>query len=190
MNYVTHNLRSMECRDALEDMAIKTVPKNKGYKENPEPNKYQISTMFYPNFDVEIEKTAKFVRNINKKYPDKSIGVIVPYNDHINLVANELTKEGLEFEELGPNSLRKRRVIDYISTVIDFIIDCDSMDKLIQVLDTVYIKTDNKEGKKDFLRLIKENGFSVEDLIYNEENTKDIIVDTESDLYKIGRAHV
>lgn len=181
--YVTQNLQP-ECRDALEQMDIKTVPKNKGYKENPKPDKYQINYKYYKTFDKEIEQTVKFVRNIHKRYPDKSIGILVPYNDHINLVAKELIKEDLEFEELGPNSLRKRRIIDNIAIIIDFILNCDEKEKLIEVLDKVYIKTDNKEGKKDFLQLLRETNLTVEELLYDEECTKELIIDTDSDLYE------
>ncbi len=183
VRYVTQNLQE-ECRDALEKMDIKTVPKNMGYKENPEPEKYQINYKYYETFDKEIEQTVKFVRNIHKRYPDKSIGILVPYNEHINLVAKELTKEDLEFEELGPNSLRKRRVIDNIALIIDFILNCDNIEKLIEVLEKVYIKTDNKEGKRDFLQLLKENNFTVEDLLYDEECRENIIIDVDSELYK------
>ena len=183
VRYVTQNLQE-ECRDALEEMNIKTVPKNMGYKENPEPDKYQINYKYYETFDKEIEQRVKFVRNIHKKYPDKSIGILVPYNDHINLVAKELIKEDLEFEELGPNSLRKRRVIDNIALIIDFILNCDNIDKLIEVLDKVYIKTDNKEGKKDFLQLLKENNYTVENLLYDKDCSKNIIIDINSDLYE------
>ena len=183
VRYVTQNLQE-ECRDSLEEMNIKTVPKNMGYKENPEPDKYQINYKYYETFDKEIEQSVKFVRNIHKKYPDKSIGILVPYNDHINLVAKELIKEDLEFEELGPNSLRKRRVIDNIALIIDFILNCDNIDKLIEVLDKVYIKTDNKEGKKDFLQLLKENNYTVENLLYDKDCSKNIIIDINSDLYE------
>ena len=183
VRYVTQNLQE-ECRDALEEMNIKTVPKNMGYKENPEPDKYQINYKYYETFDKEIEQSVKFVRNIHKKYPDKSIGILVPYNDHINLVAKELIKEDLEFEELGPNSLRKRKVIDNIDLIIDFILNCDNIDKLIEVLDKVYIKTDNKEGKKDFLQLLKENNYTVENLLYDKDYSKNIIIDINSDLYE------
>lgn len=183
VRYVTQNLQP-ECKDALEDMDIKTVPTNRGYKENPQPDKYQISYKYYETFDKEIEQTVKFVRNINKKYSDKSIGILVPYNDHINLVAKELIKEDLEFEELGPNSLRKRRVIDNIALIIDFILNCDDKEKLIEVLDKVYIKTDNKEGKKDFVQLLREEHLTVENLVYDHECSKDIIIDTDSDLYQ------
>lgn len=183
VRYVTQNLQP-ECRDALEEMDIKTVPKNRGYKENPQPDKYQINYKYYETFDKEIEQTVKFVRNINKKYPDKSIGILVPYNDHVNLVAKELIKEDLEFEELGPNSLRKRKVIDNIALILDFILNCDEKEKLIEVLDKVYIKTDNKEGKKDFLQLLRETKLSVEDLLYDKECSKELIIDIDSDLYQ------
>ncbi len=183
VRYVTQNLQP-ECRDALEEMDIKTVPKNRGYKENPQPDKYQINYKYYETFDKEIEQTVKFVRNINKKYPDKSIGILVPYNDHVNLVAKELIKEDLEFEELGPNSLRKRRVIDNIALILDYILNCDEKEKLIEVLDKVYIKTDNKEGKKDFLQLLRETKLSVEDLLYDKECSKELIIDIDSDLYQ------
>ena len=183
VKYVTQNLEE-ECRDALEEMDIKTVPKDKGYKENPHPDKYQINYKYYETFDKEIEHTVKFVRNINKKYPDKSIGILVPYNDHVNLVAKELIKEDLEFEELGPNSLRKRRVIDNIALILDFILNCDEKEKLIEVLDNVYIKTDNKEGKKDFIHLLKQTNYTVEEFLYDEEKTKELIIDTDSELYQ------
>ena len=183
VRYVTQNLQP-ECKDALEYMDIKTVPTNRGYKENPQPNKYQISYKYYETFDKEIDNTVKFVRNINKKYPDKSIGILVPYNDHVNLVAKELIKEDLEFEELGPNSLRKRRVIDNIGLIIDFMLNCDEKEKLIEVLDKVYIKTDNKKGKKDFIQLLREGHLTVENLLYDDECSKDIIIDTDSDLYQ------
>ncbi len=182
VKYVTKSL-SDECRDALEEIEIKTVPNNKGYKENPNPSKYQINYKYYETFDQEVKNTVKFVRNINKKYPDKSIGILVPYNNHINLVAKELLNEGLEFDELGPNSQRKRRVIDNIAIILNFLMNCDEKEKLIEVLDRVYIKTDNKEGKKDFIQLLRESKLSVEELIYDTRCTEELIIDIQSDLY-------
>ena len=180
VRYVTQNLQE-ECRDALEEMNIKTVPKNMGYKENPEPDKYQINYKYYETFDKEIEQSVKFVRNIHKKYPDKSIGILVPYNEQITQVARVLIDNNLEFEELGPNSLNKRRILVNISYIIDFILNCDDIEKLVLALDKVFIHTDNELGKSDFLELIK--GYTTEELIYNENN-KDLIIDTNSDVYK------
>ena len=68
-----------------------------------------------------------------------------------------------------------------ISYIIDFILNCDDIEKLVLALDKVFIHTDNELGKSDFLELIK--GYTTEELIYNENN-KDLIIDTNSDVYK------
>ena len=181
VKYVTTEFNQIECREALEAMDIKTVPENKGYKENPKPEVYSINTKRYITWQDEIEKTVMYAQNIKKKYPDKSIGILVPYNDQITQVARVLTYNNLEFEELGPNSLNKRRMLVNISYIIDFILNCDDIQKLILVLDKVFIHTDNELGKSDFLELIK--NYTTEELIYNE-NKEDLIIDNESDVYR------
>ncbi len=215
VKYVTKEFNQIECREALEAMDIKTVPENMGYKENPKPDVYSINTKRYITWKDEVEKTVIYAKNIKKKYPDKSIGILVPYNEQITQVArvktviyaknikkkypdksigilvpyNEqitqvarvLIDNNLEFEELGPNSLNKRRMLVNISYIIDFILNCDDIEKLVLDLDKVFIHTDNELGKSDFLELIK--GYTTEELIYNENN-KDLIIDTNSDVYK------
>ena len=181
VKYVTTEFNQIECREALEAMDIKTVPENKGYKENPKPEVYSINTKRYITWQDEIEKTVMYAQNIKKKYPDKSIGILVPYNDQVTQVSKVLTDNNLEFEELGPNSLNKRRMLVNISYIIDFILNCDDIQKLILVLDKVFIHTDNELGKSDFLELIK--NYTTEELIYNE-NKEDLIIDNESDVYR------
>ena len=181
VKYVTKEFNQIECREALEAMDIKTVPENMGYKENPKPDVYSINTKRYITWKDEVEKTVIYAKNIKKKYPDKSIGILVPYNEQITQVARVLIDNNLEFEELGPNSLNKRRILVNISYIIDFILNCDDIEKLVLVLDKVFIHTDNELGKSDFLELIK--GYTTEELIYNENN-KDLIIDTNSDVYK------
>lgn len=181
VKYVTTEFNQIECREALEAMDIKTVPENKGYKENPKLEVYSINTKRYITWIDEIEKTVMYARNIKKKYPDKSIGILVPYNDQITQVAKVLTDNNLEFEELGPNSLNKRRMLVNISYIIDFMLNCDDIQKLILVLDKVFIHTDNELGKSDFLELIK--NYNTEELIYNK-NKENLIIDNESDVYR------
>lgn len=181
VKYVTTEFNQIECREALEAMDIKTVPENKGYKENPKPEVYSINTKRYITWIDEIEKTVMYAKNIKKKYPDKSIGILVPYNDQITQVAKVLTDNNLEFEELGPNSLNKRRMLVNISYIIDFMLNCDDIQKLILVLDKVFIHTDNELGKSDFLELIK--NYNTEELIYNK-NKENLIIDNESDVYR------
>ena len=181
VRYVTKEFHQVECREALEDMKVRTVPKNKGYKENPCPTKYSINTKEYNTWKEEISETIRFVKGIKKKYPDKSFGILVPFNEHASQVGRELEKNGLEFEELGPNASSKRKALNSISYIIDFVLNCDDINKLILVLDKVFIHTDNELGKKDFIEVIKK--YTIEELIYNNELHEKLIIDTESDIF-------
>ena len=109
VKYVTNEFNQKECREALEDMEIKTVPCGMGYKENPKPDIYSINTKRYRTWNDEIEKTVAYAKAIKNKYPDKSIGILVPFNEQITQVAKKLMEHNMEFEELGPNSLNKRK---------------------------------------------------------------------------------
>ncbi|PBI45757.1 ATP-dependent helicase [Clostridioides difficile] len=170
VKYVTKEFRQKECRHALEDMQIKTVPNGMGYKENPNPEHYNINVKWYESWKIEIEQTARYVKGIKNKYPDKSIGILVPFNEQVTQVAKELRENNLTFEELGPNSLNKRKIINNIAYIIDFMLHCDDVEKLIVVLNKVFIDTDNEEEIKYFLEELK--NYSTEEIIYNFEFSK------------------
>ncbi|WP_334298824.1 ATP-dependent helicase [Romboutsia sp. 1001713B170207_170306_H8] len=182
VSYVTKEFNQVECREALEDMKIKTVPENKGYKENPKPENYTINAIKYETWKEEIIKTVRFTKNIKHKYPDKSIGILVPFNDHVSQVGRELENVGLEFEELGPNSSNKRKTLNNIGYIIDFVLNCDNINKLITVLDKAFIHSDNELGKKDFIEILKK--YNTEELIYNEEIQSNLILDTHGEIFK------
>ncbi len=80
---------------------------------------------------------------------------MVPFNEQVTQVAKELRENNLTFEELGPNSLNKRKVINNIAYIIDFMLHCDDVEKLIVVLNKVFIDTDNEEEIKYFLEELK-----------------------------------
>ncbi|MEG1311222.1 MAG: ATP-dependent helicase [Romboutsia sp.] len=182
VKHVNLEFRQLECREALENIEIKTVPNGMGYKENPNPNIYSINTKRYLTWNEEIEKTVAYVKGIKKKYPDKSIGILVPFNDQITQVAKKLSENNMEFEELGPNSINKRRTINNIAYIIDFILNCDDIERLINILDKIFIHTDNELVKKDFLDILKKN--DTENLIYNLNDNQNLIIDSKSELYE------
>lgn len=180
VDYVTNEFKQIECRQALENMKIKTVPSGKGYRENPKTDIYSINTKRYMTWNDEIEKTVAYTKGIKKKYPDKSIGILVPRNDQITQIAKILNDNNIEFEELGPNSLNKRKVLNKIAYIIDFILNCDSIQRLIDVLDKVFIHSENEQGKNDFFEIVRR--YSTEEVIYDIEE-KDLIIDVQSDIY-------
>lgn len=183
VDYTKNSLPEIECRDALEDMKIKTVEKGKGYKENPEPKSYTINTKWLAagSFDGEIRETIRFVEGIKRKYPDKSIGILAPYNKDCNKIAAELKKHDLEFENLSSSSEKMRKVIDDIANILDFIIDNDNIDKLMDIIGSAFIKEESEEGKADFLNIFKK--FTTDELIYNFDEIDLGIVDDSSSIF-------
>lgn len=181
VKYITNELNQKECRDALENMEIKTVPCGMGYKENPKPDIYSINTKRYKTWNEEIEKTVAYAKAIKNKYPNKSIGILVPLNTQITEVSKELIEQNLEFEELGPNSLNKRKILNNIAYIIDFILNCDDIEKLIITLDNVFIKYDNETKKIDLMNLLKK--YNTEDILYNFDNIEDFKLNDDSKLY-------
>ncbi len=187
VDYVTNEFPQIECKEALESMNIRTVPTGKGYKENPKPEGYTLNTKEYDTWQDEIKQTIKFAKGIKSKYPDKSIGILAPYNSQVTEIARELEENNMEFEELGPNSRHKRKTLDNIAYIIDFLLNCDNIDKLVTVLDKVFIHSDNDAGKSDLFNIIRK--YKTEDIIYNEDK-EPLIIDIKSDVYKgysIGR---
>lgn len=183
VDYTKNSLPEIECRDALEDMKIKTVEKGKGYKENPEPKSYTINTKWLAagSFDDEIRETIRFVEGIKRKYPDKSIGILAPYNKDCNKIAAELKKHDLEFENLSSSSEKMRKVIDDIANILDFTIDNDNIDKLMDVIGTAFINDESEEGKADFLNIFKK--FTTDELIYKFDELDLGIVDDSSSIF-------
>lgn len=191
VSFVCNSLEQIESREALKKIEIKTVEKGQGYKENPTPDKYQINALWYKTFEDEVKNTVRFVKGLKSKYPDKSIGILVPYNSQLSQVSTVLEQEQLDFEELGPNSKNKKRVIDNIAKILDFIIEPDDIEKLITVLSDVFIKTDNKEGKQDFLNMLR--NYTTEELLYNDMEENPLIIDDKCEMYvtfKIGLNYV
>ena len=180
VEYVCHKMSQEDCKKALSDIKIRTVSSGEGYKENPNPSKYQINTKWYKgSWKDEISETIRFVKGIKNKYPNKSIAILVPTNENINEIAVEMEKSNLEFEALGPISNKKRSVLNKLSYIINFLDNCDDIEILIDLLDKVFIKEKNQEIKRDFYNILR--NYNTEELIY--ENNE-LVIDTQSVLYK------
>ncbi|XTR38247.1 ATP-dependent helicase [Paraclostridium tenue] len=179
---ITKDFYLDDCKSALEKMEIRTVPKGKGYKENPKTDKYLLNAKWYETWEKEISQTVKFVEYIKRTTPEKSIGILVPFNNQVREVAEVLESHNIEFDELGPNSSHKRKVINSIGYIVDFLAQCDDVNKLVNIFDKIYINTDNKIGKDEFLSKLKR--YDVEDIIYDTDNViKDIVIDNKDEIY-------
>lgn len=167
--YVTKEFEQIESRDALEYMDIKTVPEDRGYKSNPKPDGYNINVKLYKTWDDEIENTVRYIKGINKKYPDKSIGVLVPYNNQVGQIAEILNANNMEFDELGPNSSKKRKTLNKISAVLEFLMSSGSIEELFKVMSVAFLNEYTEETNEKLYNSISHEKFTVEQLIYGNK---------------------
>ncbi|WP_304341553.1 ATP-dependent helicase [Metaclostridioides mangenotii] len=183
--YVTCEFKQEECRNALEYMDIKTVPEGEGYKSNPSSDNYNINIKLYKTWNEEIENTVRYVKGINKKYPDKSIGILVPFNNQVTQIAEVMSENKLEFEELGPNSAKKRKVINKISSVLDFILNSNDVDKLLEAIKEIHLDDYSDETSETLIDYVKHKNYSVEELLYGTFNDKSFRLDLGEDLLNL-----
>ncbi|MDR1774120.1 MAG: ATP-dependent helicase [Clostridioides sp.] len=184
VEFVNKNFSQKESRDALDYMKIEPVEKGKGYKENPVTDSYYINTKTYLTWQEEVERTVKYAKGINKKFPDKTIGILVPFNSHIAAIAEEMNKNNMIFEELGSNSAKKRKIIDNISQIIDFIINCDDTDKLLNnILSEIFLKDIENQNKEKIISSLKELNLNTEEIIYGSEEVYKSIQKKINDKY-------
>lgn len=157
--------------NSLENVIIDTVPTNKGFKENP---KGVIITMKkYTISEDELEKNIQKVLLLSQKYKDKTIGILFPTIKQVSEASKILNAKEIPHNLIGHKNIDNKVVCD-LYKLIDFLIDCTNINKLINVLENVFFK---REGKKfddslsEFLSSIER--VTTIDLIYGEIN-KDI----------------
>lgn len=186
---VNERLPERICSDALENMKIRPVPEGMGYKENPKTERYSINTKWYTNrsFNDEIRETVRYIGNIQKKYPDKSIGVLVPYNKDLFLLAKELQKNNIEYENMGGGFENKKKLTTDIADIIDFIASIgriekkDLTEKLISIVENIFIEDEDEHIKNDFIENFR--NIDPEKLIYEFDALDLDNIDYETSIY-------
>lgn len=164
--YVRNLMPEIRCREALEDLYIRPVPDGGAYKGNPKPEQYCIYTGLAKKWENEVEKTVATICNFKKKFPEKSIGILVPTNQQIEAVAEKLREKDLDCEELTPSNAASRRILNLVGSILAFSAEPDKHENLFYLIEFFLAEGDNKE-KEELYRFLLQ--FSVESLLYPQE---------------------
>ncbi|MFI3209647.1 MAG: ATP-dependent helicase [Peptostreptococcaceae bacterium] len=162
-NILTSKL-SLKYKNSLDNIEVKTVPKNMGYKENPVTKDYSIYFKEYKDFEIEIDNVMKYISQIKIQNPNKSIGVISSTNNEVTEMAEKFDEKNIEFEEIGVITKEKRKGVYNLSLIVDFLIDTTSNNSLIKVLEEIFNVKDTNSLKN----------LSTENIIYDEEFIKSL----------------
>lgn len=175
VSYTREQHPEEKCREALADQKIAVVSGMDNFK-NPEIDGYGIYSYSLSSWNKVKENTLKSIVNFRSKYPDKTIGVLVPFNDHVSEIAKELRRINVECDELSNTSEKRIKVTNILGSIISFLGEPDNIYKFKALIDS-FIDEDCEE-KQLLMKFILNN--KVEDLIYKYTKSNCIDDDYQS----------
>jgi len=148
-----------ETNKALNPPFIKTFIDN---SEN-----FGIKNYLAKDLNEEFLLCVKKIKAFNKKFPDKTIGVLVPRNKHVNIIGNLLRKENLDFEVLSDFSQNNLETYEKLADILSFIQNPNNKTSLIKLIEKQFFKDSLSEDDKNFIY-----NSSVEELFTKNKNEK------------------
>ena len=116
-------------------------------------------------FNLCIQK----IKNFSQKFPEKNIGILAPRNKHLNILANLLRKENLDFEILSDFSQNNLETYQKLSDFLEFIDNPNNKKIFIKILEKHLLKSElSSENKEYIIKSDMKNIFSYEKI--NELN--------------------
>lgn len=112
-----------------------------------------------------VEKIKKF----NKKYPDKSIGILCPKNTDVNNLAQIMEEEKLDFEILNEYNYQNFKTYKKLSELLEFIVKPNNCGIFIKIIEDYLLKEKlSEELKKNIYKLGVEAVFKNRNLLGEE----------------------
>lgn len=165
-NYLVSYVRSEhpeeKCRDALEEQYIRVMSGMENFK-NPEPEDYGIYSHCSNSWDKVKEATIRSVKNFKIKNPDKTIGILVPYNNQVTELGRELRRIGIECDELAATSEKRIRITNILGYLLSFLSEPDDVRRFKELMNCLI--DENLPGKK--LLIDKILNYEIEELLDN-----------------------
>jgi DNA helicase-2/ATP-dependent DNA helicase PcrA len=187
VNYVRKSHPIIECRDSLIAQYIEPVSKDDDM-QNPKTDVYGINTGFFKSWEDEANKISYLLGRMIKKYPDKTIAVLVPSAWKIGKITDILDDKKINYEELSNTSEEKNKPLRVLGRVIDFIAQPQNRVIFADMIDECfgYFIIYNDDYEEEFInKILNEKDilvgflkkYPVEDLLYpigGEINTDNI----------------
>ncbi|MCT8977748.1 ATP-dependent helicase [Clostridium sp. CX1] len=170
VEYARSNHPVQRCREALAEQKLRLVTGLEDFK-NPQLEEYGIQAYYLDSWDEVKKDTIKKIIDFKSRCPEKTIGVLVPYNNHVTEIAGDLRRLNIECDELSNTAEKRIRVTKVLGNMLRFLGEPDNIHKFMSLIDVLI--DDNSEEKEEILEFISKN--KVDSLVrsdINLENTK------------------
>lgn len=154
VKYVRESHPVKECRDSLLPQFIEPVGEDDS-RPNPKIDEYGIKVGIFKSWEDEARSVVVKAQEMIKKYPDKTIAILVPTSWRMNVVLNFLEARNIPYELLDNTSSEKNKTVRKLGRIIDFISQPESGQKFFDMmnecflLDTYDSETDSQEPDAD-----------------------------------------
>lgn len=128
----------IEARDALIKPYIHPVPQGLDLT-NPIVENQNLSQITAQDEFEEINKLVYFIKKFNNKYPDKSIGILVPRNSLVSTISFKLQKEGIEFGTVSDIGIETLNALKKVGDLVAFLAEPYSEKLFINLLKLYFI---------------------------------------------------
>lgn len=162
VDYTRRNHPVENCKEALAEQKLNLVSGVENFK-NPEVNEKGIYTYCLNSWDEVRKNTVRRILDFKNKYPGKTIGVLVPFNNHVSEIAKDLRNLNIECDELSNTAEKRVKVTNVLGNMIRYLGEPDNIYKFKDLIDVLI--EENSEEKDNLLQFIVKN--KVEDLLLN-----------------------
>lgn len=153
----------VECRQALEEQLIDPVGED-DLSSNPTSENYTIAVKCYDDSSQEIAEIAKLAVRHTMNYPENTLAIIVPNRYVQEEVTGQLKKLEGEFVEVGKINTQQAKTIFDLKLVIQYLAEPHKTDKLLKLVERVFLVTSPPEAVESLKNLFKE--YTLAELIY------------------------
>lgn len=163
VRWTTEDHPQIECRKALEKKYIYPVAKDDPFP-NPRTDGYTIAGRAFQTSIDEIEDVSRLAARYVTKNPDKTIAILVPYNNLIDAMVEELDKYEVEYESFNDQLTEKLKTIEDFRNIVNYLAEPHQTNTLIKLLKRVLLKDCQKSDLNFLDSLFKK--YSPAELIY------------------------
>ncbi len=133
VKYVRESHPTSECRDSLLPQFIEPVGED-DERPNPKIDKYGIKAGIFGSWEDEARSVVIKAQDMIKKYPGKTIAILVPTAWRMNVLLNFLEARNIPYETLDNSSGEKNKTVRKLGRIIDFIAQPENGQKFFDMV--------------------------------------------------------
>ncbi len=142
----------IEARGALVKPYI--FPVEEGLYKNPVADGRSIKQITLEDEFEETKYLIYFIKKFREKYPEKSIGILLPRNSLISTISAKLKKEGIEFDTISDIDLEVMEALKKLGDIISFLAEPYNNKEFINIIKNYFLPKDEYINK-DIIRALE-----------------------------------